>query len=105
MRVAALLLLSMTAACAARVDEDPWHFDYRVELPQAQGCTVVGTRDPELVRLEGTSCEGERAGWCHPCQDGTPGLCPDVSAPGNYVDVYSRGGVDPADSVIVEACR
>lgn len=86
--------------------DDGWRQAYRLcPVPHEQGCTVAGTRDAELVRLVGSSCDGERAGWCHPCQDGTPGLCPDLSAPGSYVDVFVRGDVDPADYVVVEACR
>ena len=91
-------------ACSAESSDDAWHYAYRLEgVPHDQGCTVARSTDPEVVKLEWPA--PTESGWYHPCQDGSGELCPDLSAPGMYVDVYARGDADPHDYVVLEACR
>ena len=101
-----LLLALLPLACAGSTTEEPpaWRFAYRLTVPHEQGCTVARSLDPAVVRLEWPTRVPEQ-GWWHPCQDGSGELCPDISAPGMFVDVWALGDVQPADFVAVEACR
>jgi hypothetical protein len=105
-----LTLLTLATGCAASSDEPTWHYAYRLEgIPHDQGCTVARSVEPAVVELRWPDpvpdSTGGFTGWFHPCQDGTDRLCPDLSAPGMFVDVYTRGDVDPHDFVVTEACR
>lgn len=106
-----LTLLALLTGCAgASTDEPAWHYAYRLEgIPHDQGCTVARSVEPAVVELKWpapvTDDTGGFHGWWHPCQDGTDRLCPDLSAPGMFVDVYALGDVDPHDYVVTEACR
>jgi hypothetical protein len=104
MRRVFLIALSL-AGCAGTISPDPsWHYVERLTVPHDQGCTVARSLDPAVVRLEWPARVADE-GWWHPCQDGSGELCPDISAPGMFVDVYARGDVEPAGFVVTEACR
>jgi hypothetical protein len=101
-----LSLVALLAGCAGTTETDPpaWHYVERLTVPHEQGCTVARSLDPAVVKLEWPARVPEQ-GWWHPCQDGSGELCPDISAPGMFVDVYARGDVDALGFVAVEACR
>lgn len=108
--LALLALCSLTFGCAAAADDDAWHYAYRVGgVPLDQGCTVARSVEPAVVKLEWPAPvaddTGGYVGWYHPCQDGTDRLCPDLSGPGMFVDVYARGDVDARSFVALEACH
>lgn len=101
-----LLFTLTTFGCASTSEPETWRYSYRIEgVPHDQGCTLASSTDHAVVRLESDQECTDNPGWCHPCQDGTPGLCPDLSAPGMYVDVYALGDIDPHGYVVIEACR
>jgi len=103
-----LTLLTLVTGCASSTDEPTWRYAYRIENA-GQGCTVARSVEPAVVELKWPAPvaddTGGYTGWYHPCQDGSDRLCPDVGAPGMFVDVYALGDVDPHDFVVIEACR
>lgn len=99
-----MLVAALTGCASSMEDGDTWHYSYRLEgVPHDQGCTVAQSADPGIVKLEWPAPTDQ--GWYHPCPDGSGQLCPDLSAPGMFVDVYARGDVDAHSFVELEACK